>query len=90
MKTISLKIADPVLERIDAHLESYNFSTRTEFIREAIRDKIHQLESQKFESEMRTFLKQQHEGHDVELAKEIKHDVFKELEKRFGKQHYGN
>ncbi len=84
MKTISLKIATPVLERIDAHLEVHNFSTRTEFIREAIRDKIQQLESHKFEQEMRGFLKAHQENHDVKLAKEIKHDVFVELEKRFG------
>lgn len=83
MKTISLKIADPVLERIDTHLESHNFSTRTEFIREAIRDKIQQLETHKFEQEMRLFLKSQ-QNHDTKLAKEIKHDVFVELEKRFG------
>lgn len=89
MRTISLKIAEPVLERIDNHLEMHNFSTRTEFIREAIRDKIQQLESNKFEQEMREFLQAQQSSHDDELAKEIKHDVFVELEKRFG-QHYGN
>jgi len=44
MQIVSLKIDGKVLKHIDNSLRSYNFSTRTEFIREAIRDKLTSLE----------------------------------------------
>lgn len=43
METISLKLDENLLENIDSSLPKHNFSTRTEFIREAIRDKLKQL-----------------------------------------------
>jgi len=46
MQIISLKIKFDILKRIDSSLEDYNFSTRTEFIREAIRDKLNKLENE--------------------------------------------
>ncbi len=85
MRTVSLKMADSILDRIDAHLERHNFTTRTEFIREAIRDKLQELESDRFESEIRKYFRH----HSTELGKEIndiESDVFRELENRFGRQ----
>lgn len=47
MKSISLKIDNTFLEDINKTIKQNRYSTRTEFIREAIRDKIKQLEKEK-------------------------------------------
>jgi metal-responsive CopG/Arc/MetJ family transcriptional regulator len=44
MKTISLKMDDGLLESVDCSLKKNRYSTRTEFIRDAIRSKLTQLE----------------------------------------------
>jgi metal-responsive CopG/Arc/MetJ family transcriptional regulator len=84
MKTVSLKLADPILQDIDAFLEEHYFSTRTEFIREAIRDKIQVLENKRFEQEMRKFFRENKSEMAQKQFLEAHGDVFKELEQRFG------
>lgn len=83
MKTVTLKMADSVLEEMDRHLRLHHFSTRTEFIREAIRDKLKQLEGVRFEQELRTHFRARPEELKTEISG-ISSDVFKELESRFG------
>ncbi len=83
MKTVSLKLADSILEDIDSFLEEHYFSTRTEFIREAIRDKIQVLEHQRFESEMRKYFRENKSQMLKQQFLEANSDVFKELEQRF-------
>ena len=43
METISLKLDEDMLHNMDKTLKKHNFSTRTEFIRDAIRDKLERL-----------------------------------------------
>ena len=44
METISLKMEDGLLKEIDQKLPKHRYSTRTEFIRDAIREKLSDLE----------------------------------------------
>lgn len=44
MEAISLKLEDTLLHEIDATLAQHRYSTRTEFIRDAIREKLSELE----------------------------------------------
>ena len=44
METISLKMDEELLKEIDDNLQKYRYSTRTEFLRDAIRDKLTELE----------------------------------------------
>ena len=44
MEAISLKSNEALLEEIDQKLSKYMYSTRTEFIRDAIRSKLSDLE----------------------------------------------
>ncbi len=44
METISLKLEDTLLHEIDGTLAQHRYSTRTEFIRDAIREKLSELE----------------------------------------------
>jgi Arc/MetJ-type ribon-helix-helix transcriptional regulator len=43
MEAISLKLNGDMLKDIDTNLKKNNYSTRTEFIRTAIRDKLEEL-----------------------------------------------
>jgi metal-responsive CopG/Arc/MetJ family transcriptional regulator len=44
METISVKMEEGLLREIDSTLKNHRYSTRTEFIRDAIRTKLSQLE----------------------------------------------
>lgn len=44
MQTISLKLEDSLLKEIDNKLARHRYSTRTEFVREALREKLSELE----------------------------------------------
>lgn len=48
METISFKLQENILKKVDKFLELFNFSTRTEFIREAIREKLEKLDTKVF------------------------------------------
>jgi len=40
METVTVKFQEDVLKRIDKSINGHNFNSRTEFIREAVRDKL--------------------------------------------------
>ena len=40
METICDRVYEPVLRKIDECIKKHNYSTRTDFVREAIRDKL--------------------------------------------------
>ena len=46
METVTLKMEDKMLEEIDRKLGEHRYSTRTEFIRDAIREKLSELEKE--------------------------------------------
>ena len=47
MEAVSLKLDENMLHNIDESLKGNNYSTRTEFIRDAIRDKLGNLRREK-------------------------------------------
>jgi len=47
MESVNLKLEKGLLNKIDSSLEEYHFSTRTEFIRTAIREKLSEMEKEK-------------------------------------------
>ncbi len=91
METICLKIDENVLKNVDKSIKNHNYSTRTEFIREAIRDKIIELEKHKItEKEMREMLKAVDRLHGISKRKTADKDVhktkntaFEELERAY-------
>lgn len=48
METVTLKLQKETSDEINRLSKRYHYGTKTEFIREAIRDKIKQLEAEKF------------------------------------------
>jgi len=47
LETVSLKLKPETAKRISRALLEFDYGTKTEFIREAIRDKLNELEKQK-------------------------------------------
>jgi len=43
METVTVKFQEDILKKIDKSITTHNFNSRTEFIREAIRDKLLEL-----------------------------------------------
>ena len=84
METISLKLENELLHEIDSKLVKNRYSTRTEFIRDAIREKLSELEKEEL---LRAVAKSKgaskHKTTDEQLhkAREI---AFSKLEKKFG------
>ena len=54
MEVITVKFQEDVLKRIDESIAKNNFNSRTEFIREAVRDKLADLSKEEL---MQEFLK---------------------------------
>ena len=46
METISLKMEEELLHDMDSSIKSHRYSTRTEFIRDAIRTRLNDLEKE--------------------------------------------
>ena len=46
METVSVKFEDNFLEDIEKTMKKHRYTTKTEFIREAVRDKIKDLEKE--------------------------------------------
>ena len=47
MENISLKLDENIARQIEKDLKEFNYSTKTEFIREAIRDKLNELKEKR-------------------------------------------
>jgi len=46
VETVSLKMENELLQEIDSKIKGHRYSTRTEFIRDAIREKLSDLEKE--------------------------------------------
>ena len=84
METVSIKIEDEFAKNVEKIMKKHNYTTKTEFIREAIRDKIKDLEKEEAlkritklygASRIKTTNKQLNEAREKafeELEKELK------------------
>lgn len=84
METISLKLDKTLLKNIDKNLSKHNFSTRTEFIRTAIRDKLEGLTKEEL---IKEFLKFKGASGKLTTEKEyerIREQAIKEIAKERG------
>nr|MBI4156510.1 hypothetical protein [Candidatus Woesearchaeota archaeon] len=83
METISVKFEDNFLGDIEKIMKKHRYSTRTEFIREAIRDKIIDLEKEELLKNLdKLYGSSKRKTTNKELHK-VREEVFKELENKF-------
>ena len=83
METVSLKLEEPFLKDMEKTMKKHRYMTKTEFIREAIRDKMKSLalaEDLRRIQHMYGFRKRKTTDEEIEEAKE---KAFEELEKKF-------
>jgi metal-responsive CopG/Arc/MetJ family transcriptional regulator len=51
MQSISVKFTEEVIKKVDSSIKEFNYNSRTEFIRDAIRFKLEDLEKKKLVEE---------------------------------------
>lgn len=87
METVSIRFQEEVLKRIDDIISGHNFNSRTEFIREAVRDKLSELSKDELVNEFLKFKGKAKNKTTYEQNIKTKEAVSKELmdalEKRF-------
>lgn len=82
MQAITIKMEDKLLEELDQKLEGHRYSTRTEFIRDAIREKLSELEKEqvlKSLSELKGYSKRKTNDAELHAARD---KAFEMLEKK--------
>ena len=86
MEAISLKLEKNLLNEIDQKITKHRYSTRTEFIRDAIREKLSELEKQELinaVSKLRGISKRKTTDEQLHEAGER---AFLKIEKKFRNQ----
>ena len=83
MEAISLKLEENLLKEIDENLAKHRYSTRTEFIRDAIRTKLSELEKDNLLKQLpllRGISKRKTTDEQLHIARE---KAFEKLENKF-------
>ncbi len=83
MEIISFKLEESMLSKMDKLLKHLHFSTRTEFIREAIREKLYKIETEKFVKKLAQFKGSIKTHVSDEKLREIREKVFLDLAKEY-------
>ena len=83
METISLKLEDGLLKEVDQTLKKNRYSTRTEFIRDAIREKLSDLEKEEVLRELRRLRGSSKRRTTDEQLHKAGERAFEMLEKKF-------
>ncbi|GAF79437.1 unnamed protein product [marine sediment metagenome] len=88
METISLKVEENMLKKIDKAAKTHNFGTRTEFVRTAVREKLEKLSTddliREFMKTKGAFKGKKTTDEDIRKIKEkASEELLESLEKRF-------
>ena len=86
MEAVTVKFQEEVLKRIDETIADNNFNSRTEFIREAVRDKIAELGKEELMKEFLKFRGKARKKTVFEDNLKTKQAVSKELMDELGKR----
>ena len=84
MESVTIKVEDTMIKRMDQAMKTRSYSTKTEFIREAIRDK---LESDEHELLIREFMKfrgKAKKNTTYAENKKTREDVGRQIAKEYG------
>lgn len=88
MEMVTLRFQEKVLKEMDKTMLDHNFNSRTEFIREAVRDKLEELKRDEI---IEKFMKLRGKAkvkttyeENRKTKEEVSKELMKELDKRFG------
>jgi metal-responsive CopG/Arc/MetJ family transcriptional regulator len=82
MQTVSFKVQENILEKINKLLRPLHFNNRTEFIREAIREKINTIENDVFMQELVKFKG----AAKTKVSDKRLHELREEIARKFAKK----
>lgn len=87
MQVVTVKFQEEVLKKVDRAIEGHNFNSRTEFIREAVRDKLVELSKEQLMTEFLKFRgKAKHKTtykENLKTKEAVGKELMAELDKRF-------
>ncbi len=87
METVSVKFNEDILKKVDKSISEHNFNSRTEFIRDAVRDKLTELSKEDLMKEFLKFrgkAKRKTTSEENRKTKEaVSKELMEELDKRF-------
>ena len=84
MESISLKLENNLLDEIDRKLAKHRYSTRTEFIRDAIRCKLTSLEKEDIIKKLAAMKGSLKGKAKIDNDRKVREMVSKELEEEYG------
>ena len=84
METVTVKFQEDVLKKIDTSINKHNFDSRTEFIREAVRDKITELDREDLIKEFLKFRGKAKKKTTYEENRKTREKVFIEMAREKG------
>ena len=84
METVTFKLQEDILKKIDSLLKPLHFSNRTEFLRECVREKISDVEGDKFMRAIMEFRGSAKKTVSDARLREIRDEVGKEYLKKAG------
>lgn len=82
MEIISLKVDETMLHNMDNIIRDHNFSTRTEFIRDAIREKLEELHRDELMNQFLALKGKAKKNTTDEEREKIRDKVFDDLLKK--------
>lgn len=87
METVTVRFQENILKKVDKSIEHHDFNSRTEFIREAVRDKIAELDKEELIKRFLNFrgkaTKKTTYKENRRTRNEVSKELIEELEKRF-------
>lgn len=83
MESITIKVSEDMSEEIESYMKP-RYSTKTEFIREAIRDKIRDLEKEKALKNLKKYFGASKKKTTDKQLHEAREKAFKDLAKKRG------
>ena len=84
MEAICVKLDENFLKNMDKTMKENNYTTRTEFIREALRDKLKELKDDPVIKALRKFQGSAKVHVSDERHEEIREQVGREIAEKFG------
>lgn len=84
METITFKLQEEIIEKIDSVLKPLNFSNRTEFIRECVREKLNTIEKDIVLQQLLAFKGATKKSISDNELHQIRENVANEYAKKFG------
>lgn len=84
MEAICVKLDKQLLRNIDENMKECHYTTRTDFVREAIRDKLRELEKEKAIKKLEQYFGSAKMKISDEEHEKIREKVAREYAKKFG------